>query len=58
MLAVSHYLATKPDGIVLVCLIVSIVCSVVMGVVAFMEKAFPLLLLAGVLAFFVLAFLV
>ena len=58
MLAVAQSLANKPEGGVLICLIVAIVLFVVAGVLAVVEKAFWVALVAAGLAFVVLAFLV
>jgi hypothetical protein len=64
MLAVTHYLATKPTGGVLICLVISIVCFVFAAIVSFPARQWPYVvaafstLLALGLAFFVLAFLV
>jgi hypothetical protein len=64
VLAVTHYLATKPTGGVLICLVVAIVCFVFAAILSFPLRAWPYVmhlilgLLAVGLAFFMLAFLV
>jgi hypothetical protein len=64
MLAVTHYLATKPQGGSLICLVIAIVLFVIAAVVSFPARAWPYAialfstLIAAGLAFFVLAFLV
>lgn len=58
MLAAVVHLANRPDGAVLVVLVIAIVLAIVAGVVAFMDKAFWALLVCAALAFFFLAFLV
>lgn len=58
LLAASTYLANKPDGGVLICLVIAIVLFVVAGVAAAFWKAFWACVICGGLAFFVLAFLI
>ena len=58
LLAVTVYLANKPDGIVLAFLVVSLVMFVVCAVVAALVRAFYACFLAAGLAFFTLAFMV
>jgi hypothetical protein len=55
---VAAYLATKPTGGPLTCLIVAIVLFVVAGVAAGFWKAFWACVVCAGLAFFTLAFLV
>jgi len=57
MLAAT-YLANKPDGGVLVCLVIAIVLFVVAGVAAAYWKAFWATVVCAGFAFLVLAFLV
>jgi hypothetical protein len=56
-LAVTHYLATKPEGAVLVCLIVAIVLFAVAGVLGAMERSPYAFLIPVGLAVLALAFL-
>jgi hypothetical protein len=58
MIAASTYLANKPDGGVLVCLVVALVLFVVAGVAAAFWKAFWACVVCAGLAFLTLAFLV
>lgn len=58
MLAAASYLANKPDGGVLICLIIAIVCCVIAAVLAGMERVFWATLISAGLAFIVLAFLI
>ena len=57
MLAVTSYLANKPDGIVLAFLIVALVLFVIAAALAYQVKALWATVVAAGLAFFVLAFL-
>ena len=58
MIAASTYLANKPDGGVLVCLVVALVLFVVAGVAAAWWKAFWACVVCAGLAFLTLAFLI
>ena len=58
IVAASTYLANKPDGGVLVCLVVALVLFVVAGVAAAFWKAFWACVVCAGLAFLTLAFLV
>lgn len=64
MLAVTHYLATKPEGGVLVCLVIAIVLFVLAALVSFPARGWPYVthafftLVAAGLVFLTLAFLV
>lgn len=64
MIAVTHYLATKPEGGVLVCLIVAIVLFILAAIVSYPARAWPYAvalfstLIAAGLAFLTLAFLI
>lgn len=58
LLAASTYLANKPDGGVLVCLVIAIVLFVVAAVGAAFFKAFWATVLCAGFAFFVLAFMI
>jgi hypothetical protein len=58
MLAAATYLANKPDGGVLVCLVIAVVCFVIAAVVAaWLFKAFWATLVCAGFVFLTLAFM-
>jgi hypothetical protein len=57
LLAASTYLANKPDGGVLICLVVALVLLVLAAALAGFFRAFWACLVCGGLFFFVLAFM-
>jgi hypothetical protein len=57
LLAAATYLANKPDGATLVCLVVAVVLFAVAGVGAALMKAFWACILCAGFAFLTLAFL-